>query len=43
MLDWLKERLLGEGMIAPVDLELLHVTDHPAEAVELVCGVSGAG
>jgi uncharacterized protein (TIGR00730 family) len=43
MLDWLQDQLLNERMIAPVDLELLHVTDDPAEAVELVCGVSGVG
>ena len=43
MLDWLRDQVLRERMIAPVDLELLHVTDDPAEAVELVCGVSGAG
>jgi uncharacterized protein (TIGR00730 family) len=43
MLDWLQGQLLRERMIAPVDLELLHVTDDPAEAVELVCGVSGVG
>lgn len=42
MFDWMSDRLLHEGMISPVDLELLHVTDDPAEAVELVCGVSGA-
>lgn len=43
MFDWLRDRLLHERMIAPADLELLHVTDDPAQAVELVCGVSGAG
>jgi len=42
MLEWMQDRLLHEQMIAPVDLELLHVTDDPAEVVELVCGVSGA-
>jgi uncharacterized protein (TIGR00730 family) len=36
MLDWIREDLLADGMIAPADLELLHVTDDPDEAVELV-------
>jgi uncharacterized protein (TIGR00730 family) len=33
LLDWLRERLLAEGMISPEDVELLHVTDSPVEAV----------
>jgi uncharacterized protein (TIGR00730 family) len=36
MLDWLRDRLLGGGMVSPDDVELLHLTDEPAEAVELV-------
>ena len=36
MLDWIEERLLGEGMISPEDEELLYVTDDPAEAVSIV-------
>jgi len=36
LLDWVRERLLAEGMIAPADVELLHVTDDVAEAVEVV-------
>jgi predicted Rossmann-fold nucleotide-binding protein len=37
MLDWIRDELLGDGTIAPVDLELLHVTDDPKVAVDLVC------
>jgi uncharacterized protein (TIGR00730 family) len=36
LLDWINGRLLEEGMISPDDVELLHVTDDPAEAVRLV-------
>ncbi|HSD31210.1 MAG TPA: TIGR00730 family Rossman fold protein [Gemmatimonadales bacterium] len=34
--EWLAERVAGEGKIDAKDLELFHVTDHPAEAVGLV-------
>ena len=33
LLDWTRERLLGEGMIAPEELALLTVTDDPAVVV----------
>jgi len=33
---WLAERVAGEGKIATKDLELLHLTDSPREAVALV-------
>jgi uncharacterized protein (TIGR00730 family) len=36
MLDWVRDQLLADGMISPDDVELLHVTDDPAEAVRLV-------
>ena len=36
LLDWIRERLLGNEMISPEDAELLVVTDDPAEAVETV-------
>jgi uncharacterized protein (TIGR00730 family) len=35
-LDWIRERLLTDGMISESDVELLHVTDDTAEAVEVV-------
>jgi hypothetical protein len=34
--DWVRGRLLPEGMVSPEDLELLMLTDDPAEAVEHV-------
>jgi uncharacterized protein (TIGR00730 family) len=36
MLEWVREELLADGMISPEDVELLHVTDDPAEAVKIV-------
>ncbi|HEX3806767.1 MAG TPA: TIGR00730 family Rossman fold protein [Gaiellaceae bacterium] len=36
MVDWIKGRLLDDAMISPDDIELLHTTDDPAEAVRLV-------
>ena len=36
LLDWVNGDLLVGGMISPDDVELLHVTDDPAEAARLV-------
>jgi uncharacterized protein (TIGR00730 family) len=36
MLDWIRNELLADGMISPEDVELLHVTDDPDDAVALV-------
>jgi uncharacterized protein (TIGR00730 family) len=36
LLDWLREEMLEDGLVAPGDLDLLHLTDEPAEVVELV-------
>jgi uncharacterized protein (TIGR00730 family) len=36
LLDWINGRLLADGMISSDDVELLHVTDDPAEAVRIV-------
>ncbi len=36
MLDWIKQRLLAEGMIELRDLDLLSIADSPAEAVRMV-------
>jgi uncharacterized protein (TIGR00730 family) len=36
LLGWVNERLLPQGMVSPDDLELLTVTDDPAEAVRRV-------
>jgi uncharacterized protein (TIGR00730 family) len=36
LLDWVRGRLLADGMVSPEDLELLTVTDDPDEAVRCV-------
>ena len=36
MLDWVREQLLADGLVSPNDVELLHTTDDPDEAVQLV-------
>lgn len=36
MLDWIRVELLADGMISATDLDLLHVTDDPDEAVAFV-------
>jgi uncharacterized protein (TIGR00730 family) len=36
LLDWIRGRLLVDGMISPEDLELLEVTDDPSRAVALI-------
>ena len=33
LLDWIRGRLLADGLISPEDLELLEVTDDPSRAV----------
>ncbi len=36
LVEWLRERVAGEGKINTADLELLHVTDDPMEAVRRI-------
>jgi uncharacterized protein (TIGR00730 family) len=44
LIDWMRDRLAAEGMVAPGDLELLHCTDDPAEVVAIVeAGAAGQG
>jgi uncharacterized protein (TIGR00730 family) len=35
-IEWIKAKLLGEGMISPEDLDLIQVTDDPKHVVEIV-------
>lgn len=35
MVDWIRTRLVEEGMISPEDVDLFHVTDDPEEAVRI--------
>jgi uncharacterized protein (TIGR00730 family) len=53
LLDWMRERLVGEGKIAPHDLDLIQLCDHPKEIAAAVfrgaelqgfpCGRGAAG
>jgi uncharacterized protein (TIGR00730 family) len=36
LVDWIRDRLLAEGMISPEDVDLLYVTDSTTETVERV-------
>ena len=36
LLDWFRERLVSEGMIAPGDLDLLQVIDEPEQVVDAI-------
>src|SRR3954471_9710855 len=36
LLDWIRERLLADGMVSPEDLDLLALTDSTADAVDFV-------
>ena len=36
MLQWLREVLAAEGTIGPTDVDLMHLTDDPQEAVEYI-------
>ncbi len=36
LLEWLRDRMVAEGKIAPDDMDLMYVTDSPAEAVNVV-------
>ena len=38
LVEWIRDRLVAEGTITARESQLLHVTDDPAEAVELVVG-----
>ena len=35
LVEWITTRLVDEGMIAPEEVDLFHVTDDPAEAVQI--------
>lgn len=36
LIDWMRERLAGEGMIDPTDLDLLQVCNRPQEVVDTI-------
>jgi uncharacterized protein (TIGR00730 family) len=41
MLDWIRAEMLADGLVSPRDLELLHLTDDPEEAVTWVTSMLG--
>ncbi len=41
MLEWVRDEMLTNGLVSPGDLELLYVTDDPAEAVARVVAMVG--
>jgi predicted Rossmann-fold nucleotide-binding protein len=36
MVHWLKQSLIGEGMIAPEDMDLIQIIDEPAKVVDAI-------
>jgi predicted Rossmann-fold nucleotide-binding protein len=42
MVDWIGSRLLEDGLIGPEDPGLVHLTDDPGEACDLVCAAADA-
>jgi hypothetical protein len=36
LIDWTRDRLLAEAKIAPDDLQLMRLSEDPAEVVEIV-------
>src|SRR4051794_10258413 len=42
MLDWIRERMLGEGMIAAEDLDLISIQNDPAAVVDTLSAVAAA-
>jgi uncharacterized protein (TIGR00730 family) len=40
LIEWIRQRLVTDGMIDPGDLDLIALTDDPAEVVEIVLRAS---
>ncbi len=36
LMDWIRDRLVSDGLISPDDLDLFHLVDDPQEALEIV-------
>lgn len=36
MLEWVREEMLADGLVSPGDLDLLHLTDEPQDAVDRI-------
>jgi uncharacterized protein (TIGR00730 family) len=42
LLDWMRERLLGEGKVSPGDLDLIQVSDDPEAIVAIISAAQAA-
>ena len=42
LMDWIREVALKEGKVSAADLQLLHLTDSPAEVVRIICDSQGS-
>jgi uncharacterized protein (TIGR00730 family) len=40
LMTWMRERLAGEGLVSPQDLDLIRLTDDPAEVRDIVCAAA---
>ncbi len=38
LLDWLRERMVGEGLVDAADLDLIRVVEEPEEVLQLILG-----
>jgi predicted Rossmann-fold nucleotide-binding protein len=36
LVDWFRDRLVGEGMISPEDMDLIQVIDEPDQVVDAI-------
>jgi uncharacterized protein (TIGR00730 family) len=36
LVEWIKNKMIGDGMISPENLDLFHVLDDPQRAVQIV-------
>ena len=42
MIEWIRGEMLADGLVSQGDLDLLYVTDDPAEAVERIVAMMGS-
>jgi uncharacterized protein (TIGR00730 family) len=42
MIEWIREEMLADGLVSEGDLDLLYLTDDPAEAVERIVAMMGS-
>ena len=42
LVDWVRERVAGEGLVSPSDADLIHLTDDVAEVCRIVCAAADA-